>query len=466
MLWRLNSNDSMIQFSVISSKRESIPPIKQREDTDLSQDVRKVKESTPSRLNATNRISKLNEPNHREEYGQMEDGVLTRSVSQPKLSKRYIFCKIIRFFRMMLFSGPSQTVSISPIGKQNKWASMPWLARQPSFASSMTSEYSQGGAGNAYEGNRYRQKYQIEKEERKNTLNAYSDLQQEFTSQAKELAEAKQTIDQLRLGANVDLYGKPPVPGEALHGTLPQSIDSRSASPVRNVARPVPTGSQHNLPRPNITDYPIFDATDISGDDPLDDPDYDEVRPLNNTVKLNQTPVTPQTAKSTPHFARENNQTVLENTPKRSLPIVESTDLDLTEDDDAEYISGLETDLENELVVKGELHRTDLLDKIDHIDDSIRNYNELVKMDQINLDERDGALKNLEQNTRKLEKDYTMAKSDVGDKILDPNNDLSGEIIRIGKELADLKRQLEKGKSDPDCPSSPVQLTGKEKSFR
>ena len=69
-------------------------------------------------------------------------------------------------------------------------------------------------------------------------------------------------------------------------------------------------------------------------------------------------------------------------------------------------------------------------------------------MDQINLDERDGALKNLEQNTRKLEKDYTMAKSDVGDKILDPNNDLSGEIIRIGKELADLKRQLEKGLFD------------------
>ena len=88
------------------------------------------------------------------------------------------------------------------------------------------------------------------------------------------------------------------------------------------------------------------------------------------------------------------------------------------------------------------------LDKIDHIDESIRNYNELVKMDQINLDERDGALKNLEQNTRKLEKDYTMAKSDVGDKILDPNNDLSGEIIRIGKELADLKRQLEKGLFD------------------
>ena len=327
---------------------------------------------------------------------------------------------------------------------------MPWLARQPSFASSMTSEYSQGGAGNPYEGNRYRQKYQIEKEERKNTLNAYSDLQQEFTSQAKELAEAKQTIDQLRLGANVDLYGKPPVPAEALHGTLPQNIDSRSASPVRNVARPVPF--QQNLPRPNINDYPIFDATDISGDDPLaSDPDYDEVRPMNNTVKLNQaprtpqTPQTPQTANSTPHFARENNQTVLEGDKKRSLPIVESTDLDLTEDDDAEYISGLETDLENELVVKGELHRTDLLDKIDHIDDSIRNYNELVKMDQINLDERDGALKNLEQNTRKLEKDYTMAKSDVGDKILDPNNDLSGEIIRIGKELADLKRQLEKG---------------------
>ena len=74
---------------MISSKRESIPPIKQREDTDLSQDVRKVKESTPSRLNATNRISKLNEPTQREEYGQMEDGVLTRSVSQPKLSKRF-----------------------------------------------------------------------------------------------------------------------------------------------------------------------------------------------------------------------------------------------------------------------------------------------------------------------------------------------------------------------------------------
>ena len=88
---------------MISSKRESIPPIKQREDTDLSQDVRKVKESTPSRLNATNRISKLNEPTQREEYGQMEDGVLTRSVSQPKLSKRFYFYLIIFLIMRVIF---------------------------------------------------------------------------------------------------------------------------------------------------------------------------------------------------------------------------------------------------------------------------------------------------------------------------------------------------------------------------
>lgn len=61
---------------------------------------------------------------------------------------------------------------------------------------------------------------------------------------------------------------------------------------------------------------------------------------------------------------------------------------------------------------KGELVRTEILDLIDRIDQSIKNYKELVRMNQIDLGERENALKNLEQNQRQLEKDYLTAKSE------------------------------------------------------
>ena len=71
------------------------------------------------------------------------------------------------------------------------------------------------------------------------TLNAYSDLQQEFTHQAKELAEAKQTIDQLRLGATVDLYGEAPKGGTILVGNLPQQF-TQSQQATKQVAQKIP----------------------------------------------------------------------------------------------------------------------------------------------------------------------------------------------------------------------------------
>ena len=142
------------------------------------------------------------------------DGNLSRSKSQPKLSK----------------SGPSQHTTVnsnlSPIGKQNKWASMPWLAREPSFASSITSEVSSHDR-------EYRNKYRSERQDHKTTVLAYTDLQDEFTNQAKELAEAKQTIDQLRLGATVDLYGKPPEPGKLIQGQLPQAFEQSAFNPPK-----------------------------------------------------------------------------------------------------------------------------------------------------------------------------------------------------------------------------------------
>ena len=62
---------------------------------------------------------------------------------------------------------------------------MPWLPREPSFASSMTSEVSKSSSHEKGAQSQYRNRYKQEKEERKLTLNAYSDLQQEFTTQEK-----------------------------------------------------------------------------------------------------------------------------------------------------------------------------------------------------------------------------------------------------------------------------------------
>ena len=310
---------------------------------------------------------------------------------------------------------------------------MPWLAREPSCASSITSDISKYSV----EQGQYRNRYKQEKQERKMTLNAYSDLQQEFTHQAKELAEAKQTIDQLRLGATVDLYGKAPKSGTILVGNLPQQF-TQSQPATKQVAQKIPM-----IPKPHLPS----DTTDMSGIDlnDMNESDYDEVPASRNYSQISKSPhlisaATPKTANSTPHFARDNERTVLES----GYPLIESTDLDLT--DYTGY--GEKETAESEDESKSDLYRTDLADRIDNIDDSIRNYQELVRMDQINLEERDNALKNLEQNTRKIEGDYINYKSEIGDKKLDPKNELSEEIVRLGRELAQLKRELEKAEHD------------------
>ena len=91
---------------------------------------------------------------------------------------------------------------------------MPWISRHDSV-SSMTSEFS-----NVPDNSVYRQKYRNERVERKNQTMALKELQSEFSEQSKQLSEARQTIDQLRLGATINLYGAPPQPGEKLEGTL------------------------------------------------------------------------------------------------------------------------------------------------------------------------------------------------------------------------------------------------------
>ena len=46
------------------------------------------------------------------------------------------------------------------------------------------------------------------------------ELQNEFSEQSKQLSEARQTIDQLRLGATINLHGLPPTPGAKIEGSL------------------------------------------------------------------------------------------------------------------------------------------------------------------------------------------------------------------------------------------------------
>ena len=121
---------------------------------------------------------------------------------------------------------------------------------------------------------------------------------------------------------------------------------------------------------------------------------------MKRRVPLNDTPQTP----NTPYIGRDNNDTIIDlRQQSGSTLVMESTDLDLS---DAEQFSNREQ--EN----RAALLRQDLIDKIAGVDDSIHNYNELLRIGQINLDERDNALRNLEDNTRKLEQDYTKAKSE------------------------------------------------------
>ena len=131
-------------FSVISSKRSSPP---------LSTTLHNHQSSSLKRLDGP--LTSHNRPHSRnvEPFSETMDTNLSRSKSQPKLSK----------------SGPSQaaTTSLSPIGKQNKWASMPWLAREPSFASSITSDVSSHDR-------EYRNKYRSELQDHKTTVMAWS----------------------------------------------------------------------------------------------------------------------------------------------------------------------------------------------------------------------------------------------------------------------------------------------------
>ena len=69
---------------------------------------------------------------------------------------------------------------LSPLQKSNKWASMPWLSRQGSVTSSITSEFS-----NAPETAAYRNKYRNERVERKKQNVALAELQDEFSAQSK-----------------------------------------------------------------------------------------------------------------------------------------------------------------------------------------------------------------------------------------------------------------------------------------
>ena len=171
-----------------------------------------------------------------------------------------------------------------------------------------------------------------------------------------------------------------------MHGSSP-------SHQLESVCKQVPQAS--HLPKPNLPNSEPRSYTN-------DEDDYDEVKPstLRRKVPLNDTPKTPHT----PYLGRENDQTVIDLRDSGTNLVMESTDLDL---------STFETDDENrELENRAALLRQDLVDKISGVDDSIHNYEELLRIGQINLDERDNALKNLEDNTRKLEQDYTKAKSE------------------------------------------------------
>lgn len=55
--------------------------------------------------------------------------------------------------------------------------------------------------------------------------------------------------------------------------------------------------------------------------------------------------------------------------------------------------------------------------------------------------------------------DYITAKSEVGEKLLDPDGTIGSDIIRLGKDLANLKRQQEV--SDPLFQRSSALFTSK-----
>ena len=55
--------------------------------------------------------------------------------------------------------------------------------------------------------------------------------------------------------------------------------------------------------------------------------------------------------------------------------------------------------------------------------------------------------------------DYITAKSEVGEKLLDPDGTIGSDIIRLGKDLANLKRQQEV--SDPFFQRSRALFTSK-----
>ena len=94
----------------------------------------------------------------------------------------------------------------------------------------------------------------------------------------KQLAEARQTIDQLRLGASINLYGAPPKPAALLHGSIQQANACHTPSAVRpNRIRA--DGKVHSK------------GNHLLNESGSNNDDYDY---------------------PSPHFARDNNKTVLE----------------------------------------------------------------------------------------------------------------------------------------------------------
>ena len=84
-------------------------------------------------------------------------------------------------------------------------------------------------------------RYLSEMQEKKMNQETLDTLQREYNDLLKKHAEAENTIDELRLGAHVTLYGDSPAPAPALSGTLPpaqlaQTFTLGKASSVARMA--------------------------------------------------------------------------------------------------------------------------------------------------------------------------------------------------------------------------------------
>ncbi|CAG5098620.1 Oidioi.mRNA.OKI2018_I69.XSR.g15830.t3.cds [Oikopleura dioica] len=311
---------------------------------------------------------------------------LTRARSTPKLSK----------------SGPNAHAAHSTgnqLGRENKWASMPWLTTRKSVSD--FSDISNIDNDNV------KTKIKTLKNEKEKQDIAYKILQDDNTNLSKELSIAKQTIDSLRLNPTMNINFPQQQPGAAIAGAIPRSAKVKEL-PKASSPKLLPS----SFATPKLTQAPYKGASNaqLARNKPYlqqaDDDDYDY---------------------PSPNFGKNHERTVIQATPNR-----------LSYDS---HVDKPATDQENR--VKANLARTELTDMIDGIDQSMNNYRDLVKMGQIDDSEREGVLENIGRNERKLEEDYMSAKSDVGEKLLDPDGVIGADIIRLGDELGQLKRQQE-----------------------